>query len=558
MPKIKFLDDALISKIAAGEVIERPASVVKELVENSLDAHARTIIVSIIDGGKTKIIVTDDGEGMDEEDCKNCIGRHATSKVRTYADLFAITTLGFRGEALASMAAIADMTLTSRQRSSPEATRVSISRGRLTTVEKIGAPYGTEISMDNIFSYTPARKKYLKAATAEAAMIAETVTRFALLHYTHHFQLFHNKQCVINLHPSQEWKERITELFGYDLAARLLPLYHKTENYTLQGFVSKPELARIDKRYQYLYVNKRWIKNKVISDTVHDAYGRLLFHGRHPVFFLQIDLSPKLLDVNVHPTKKEIRFLDEQGICSALREAIAVTLRAYDLIPETTVAVQPVPKTTANYFADTAVQTFLPTPAKEETLSFVIKGVVHNCFFLLEDEHGMMLVDQHAADERVQYEQLVEQYVSGGIASQHLIEPMTLTLPAQEFLLFTEKIPLLEKFGFLLEPFGANTLLMRATPVVLGKQQTQDLLRDIVTEFAEVNVSRIDEKKDAILAQMACKKAVKKGDTVEIREMYIIMKKLLKTKTPYTCPHGRPTMINLTVHELERKFKRCG
>ena len=557
MPKIQFLDDALISKIAAGEVIERPASVVKELVENSLDAHAKTIIVSLEDGGKRKISVVDDGEGMDEEDCRKCIGRHATSKVRAYADLFAITTLGFRGEALASIAAVADMTLTSRQRSSSEATRVSVSRGQIITMEKTGAPSGTEIIVDSLFSHTPARKKYLKTATTEAAMAAEIITRFALLHHTHQFQLFHNKQCIINLHPVQEWKERITELFGHDFAVRLLPVYHKTDEYTIQGFISKPELARTDKRYQYLYVNKRWIKNKVISDTVHDAYGRLLFHGRYPCFFLLIDLSPKLLDVNVHPTKKEVRFLDELGMSNALRETMAMTLHAYDLTPETSVAIPP-PKTTASYIADTSVQSFLPAPTQEEPPPFVIKGVVHNCFFLLEDQQGMMLVDQHAADERVHYEQLVEQYASGDIASQHLLEPMTLTLPAQDILLFTENIDLLEKFGFHLEPFGANTLLLRATPVIMGKQQTQNLLRDIVTELAEVDVSRIDEKKDAILAQMACRKSVKKGDTVETREMYRIMKKLLGTKTPYTCPHGRPTMINLTLHELERKFKRCG
>ncbi len=558
MPKIHFLDDALISKIAAGEVIERPASVVKELVENSLDAHAKTIIVSIEDGGKRNICVRDDGEGMDEDDCKNCIGRHATSKVQTYADLFSITTLGFRGEALASIAAIADVTLTSKQRSSSEATRISVSRGKITKMEKIGAPQGTEITVEHLFSQTPARKKYLKGATTEAAMIAEVMTRFALLHHTHHFQLFHNNQNILTAAPVKEWKERITELFGHDMTARLLPLYHKTEAYMILGFVSKPELARIDKRYQYLYVNGRWVKSRVISDTVYDSYGRLLFHGRYPCFFLQINLSPKLLDVNVHPTKKEVRFLDEQELSNTLREAIGVTLRAYDLTPETTVAVQPIQKTEARYVADTTFQSFLPVQQQEETPPFVVKGVVHNCFFLLEDQQGMMLVDQHAADERVQYEQLVEQYASSGIVSQQLLEPMTLTLPAQEILLFTEKIPLLEKFGFLLEPFGAQTLLLRASPVILGRQQAQDFLRDIVTELTEVDISRIEEKKDAILARMACRKAVKKGDTVEISEMYRIMKKLLKTKTPYTCPHGRPTMITLSTQELERKFKRCG
>ena len=559
MPKIRLLEDALISKIAAGEVIERPASVVKELVENSLDANSKTISVSIEEGGCKKIAVADDGEGMDEEDCKRSIGRHATSKITEYNDLFNISTLGFRGEALASIAAISDLTITSRMRNSNEGTLVKIDRGVIINVSKTGAPPGTEICIERIFAHTPARRKYLKSPTAEAAMVAEVMTRFALLNYTKQFQLFHNQQCIINASQTNEWKERIAEIYGNNVAQGLLPIYYKNEQYTIEGFISKPELTRADKRYQQLYVNNRWVKNKIVSDAVQNAYGRLLFHDRYPTFVLHVQLPCKKLDVNVHPTKREIRFLDEQGIYDAVSVAVSTTLKAYDLTPSTTITINPFPKQEVPFMPDKSVQSTLPkTREKIEEYPFAIKGSIHNCFWIIEDKDGLMLVDQHAADERSNYEKLVEQYSSGGIETQQMLEPVSVTLPAQDVLLLSQNINVLEKFGFFVEPFGNNTVIIRSSPVIMGRQQTQELLIDLITELSHVDISRIENFKDNILARMACRKSVMKGDVVETHEMYKIMKRLFATKEPYTCPHGRPTMIKLSTPELEKKFKRCG
>ncbi len=557
MPKISFLDEALINKIAAGEVIERPSSVVKELVENSLDAHAKAITVAIEEGGRKQIIVTDNGEGMDEEDCKRCIGWHATSKLNTLQDLFSIATMGFRGEALTSVAAVADMIITSRQRNSIEATCVHVIKGHITQIEKIGAPPGTEMRVGQLFAYTPARKKYLKAASTEAAMVAEVMTRFALLHHHYHFQLFHNNKCILNVHPVEEWIERLAAIYGVDIAKTMLPVYFNSEQYLVSGFVGKPSSARADKRHQQAYVNNRWVKSKIINDAVGTAYGRLLFHDRYPVFVLHVQLPAKQVDVNVHPTKKEVRFSEEQLVHDAVITAVSQTLKAYDLTPAITISTHTEQR--AAFVADTGMQTMLPpTTAMQEQLPFVIRGVVMNCFFIVENENGLLLVDQHAADERVNYEMLVEQYAAGGIEMQQLLEPVTLTVPPQDVLLLELQTETLKKFGFCIEPFGGDTIIVRSSPVILGRQQTKELLLDLVSELSPGDVSRVNDVKDNIIARMACRKSVKKGDKVEVAEMYAILKKLLRTKTPYTCPHGRPTIITLSEEELERKFKRCG
>ncbi len=556
MPKIALLADALISKIAAGEVIERPSSVVKELVENSLDAHAKSISIMIEDGGKKEIVVRDDGDGMDEEDCKRCIGRHATSKLHALQDLFLITTMGFRGEALASIASIADMSITSRQHSVPEATCVHVTHGSITKTEKTGAPSGTEICVSSLFAHTPARKKYLKAAGTEAAMVAEVMTRFALLYHQHHFQLYHNKNCILNVHPVKEWIERIAAIYGVDIAKELLPIFHKSELYTVRGFIAKPSFARADRRHQQVYVNGRWIKSRLVNDAVEDAFGRLLFHDRYPVFIIHVEFPPRLVDVNVHPAKKEVRFAEEQQVHDAVFMAVSDTLKAYDLTPATTINIHDEKK--APFIADTSAQTVLPAMHMlEESLPFVIKGVVRDCFFIAEDKHGLMLVDQHAADERVNYELLTEQYAAGGIVTQQLLEPVTIMLPPQDVLLLEQQAEVLKKFGFHIELFGADAIIVRSSPVILGRQQAKELLLDLVTELSHVDISRIDNVKDNIIARMACRKSVKKGDKVEMSEMYAIMRRLMKTKTPYTCPHGRPTIITLSEEELERKFKRC-
>ncbi|MFA5141815.1 MAG: DNA mismatch repair endonuclease MutL [Candidatus Woesearchaeota archaeon] len=569
---IQLLDQTLINKIAAGEVIERPASVVKELVENSLDAGATSVYVEIVEGGKSLIKVMDNGSGMGPRDIELCIESHATSKIQSIADLFNITTLGFRGEALASIAAVSNMKIASRTSEFLHGNFMEVEGGIIKQKKEVSANIGTTIEITDLFFNTPARKKYLDTIQNEANRITDLIIKFALINPSVSFRLTHNDRIILYSPSTRDNLGNILNIYGKDTAKQLIPVKFSKDKTEIEGFVSKPSLTRSDKTQQSFYVNKRPISSSTIASAVHDAYGNLLFSHRFPVVILSIYIDPSKIDVNVHPTKKEIRFSNEQEIYGIVNEAVKAALEDAIHIPEVSVN-----GTTQMRFAEVTkakqivADKFTIDPLKQSVLEPVsdmvsdqelpnlkILGLVHNCYIVAENEDGMCIIDQHAAEERVNYEIFHKQYESGYIKSQQLVIPTHIELSPTDASILRENLNSIKRFGFDIEDFGTNSFLARATPVIMGRQMSKGVIIDMVDELNANKITKFEEVKDKIIARMACRQSIKQGDRIEIGYMTKLLSRLYTCDQPFTCPHGRPTMINIPKGELERKFKRTG
>ena len=490
MSKIKVLDDALISKIAAGEVIERPASVVKELVENSIDAGAKNITIELKEGGKSLIRVTDDGSGMDEEDATVAFDRHSTSKIESEKDLFDINSLGFRGEALASIASVSEVVMKTKVAKSIIGTRVEI-KGNEVTVSEVGTPKGTAIRVKSLFYNTPARKKYLKTIDNELAKVVDVVTRFALGYPDIFFKLIHNDREVLSSPATTNTRNNVANIYGKHIAKELLQVDFSTADIEVMGFISKPSTTKPNKSYQTIFVNNRFISNKTISDAIHDAYHSLLMKNRHPIAILNITIEPKKIDVNVHPTKREIRLSKEQEVYDAVFNAIRKTLRNEDLIPE----VKPKDSTQEVLIAKKEIgkkddkpikykpkekdQTLLkeePTKVITKTLpDMAIVGQVQDSFIIADSEQGMFVIDQHAAEERVNYERFMNQLKDKKVGVQQLLNSIVVELSPKETKVVERNLEVLNKLGFKTQEFGKNTFVVRTFPTILAKQQDKEL-----------------------------------------------------------------------------------
>ena len=589
MSKIILLPEDLINKIAAGEVIERPASVIKELIENSLDAGATKITVELEESGKKRIKISDNGEGMSPEDAEKSILRHATSKIRSVEDLFSIKTLGFRGEALASIAAVSKLNITTKQKNVLEGFTLQIEGGAILSRDIIGTEQGTILDVQDIFFNTPARKKFLKTDAVELKHCLDVVTHYALANPSVTFKFLHNNYTLLHSPALNDARSTIASIYGVQTAKELLEVKYQEEKIKISGFISKPYHVRNDKNQQVLFVNGRWIRNNDVTNAVYEGYHSTLFVNKHPVFVLHLELNPETIDVNVHPQKQEIKIEQKEQVAAAVAVAVREALQSNQLMPTLDVNTEqqitfgtPVPrkeaKTAAKYPFEPSAQTIF---AVEETTasygeqeaapvileqyhsndliedklpSMKLFGQVHKTYFLAETEGGLFYIDQHAAHERVMYESLLNQFLHGKVEVQQLLQGEVIEVSAAEKILLEEKKEELKTLGFDLEYFGGNSFVVKTIPLVFGKVKVSELLHDLLTMLE--NNKSILEKKEEILTRMACRAAVMAGDVVTIPQMEKILRELSNTELPFTCPHGRPTLMKVTIAELEKKFRR--
>lgn len=591
MAKIKLLEESLINKIAAGEVIERPASVVKELAENAIDAGATQIIVEVDEGGKSRIKVIDNGSGMDKEDALLCLERHATSKISTAEDLFKIQTLGFRGEALASIAAVSEMVLKTKTKENATGVKILVAAGKILEVQEVAMPDGTSIEVTNLFFTVPARKKHLKTIQTELRQITELLTKYALIYTDKTIELLHHGQSLLLSPATKNQLDNILTIYGKKVAYGMLPVQSTYNNIVVKGFISKPTLTRADKEIQHIFVNTRAVRNTIINKAVYDAYHTLLHLENHPLFILNAAINPEIIDVNVHPQKALIRVEKENELYTAIFNAIRNALDTAQLMPiisEAAAVHQQGAVAAKQFIVVEEKQTFLKNQGKEsekeikveeeikEEITKVVQdlitthtpavtaseristmqliGRIHNTFYIAENEFGMIIIDQHAAHERVMYERFMAQFYEKKVPVQELLVPQEMEFSPAELITLNESSAHLEKLGFHFEEFGRNSMLLRTVPLVLGRFVNKEVIHEILANVTEK--SSIDTRKEEKIIRSACRAAVKAHDVVHSQEMHTILEQLQKCKQPFTCPHGRPTMIQMSIPELEKKFKR--
>jgi len=572
MGDIKVLDRDLIGKIAAGEVIERPASIIKELIENSIDAKSKKISIEIEDAGKKLIKVSDDGKGMDAKDLKISFKRHTTSKLRQAEDLYNIKNLGFRGEALASMAAVSHLRMTSKTKKQKEGVVIEIEDEKIKSTKDIGCNTGTTIEIEDLFYNTPARKKFLKRNAVEYGAITDIVTRYALIHKDTAFKMTHNGKATLN---SPKTKDTLTNISNiYSEAQDLVEVDHEEDNIVVKGFVSIPALTRSDKNHMSFYVNKRFVKSAFLNNTVHDAYHTMLNVNRHPIVILDITLDPKEIDVNVHPSKKKIKFEQEGVVYSVLFNAVKAALMKEDLVEDVRedpveILTEPeekiykkVKKEVRPMKTDTQV---LLEPKQEEIKTIIesklpelrILGVIQDTYFIAEYPEGIFIIDQHAIHERVNYERLMRKYEDTGIEVQSLMNPEVIKLSPVDSNIVQNNLETLKEMGFEMEAFGDNSFVLRTVPIVIGRQQGKETIMDIIDDITNLSKqNKIDHIKEKMLITISCRSAIKAHDEITTPRIRALLDELGQCENPYTCPHGRPTIIKFTLKELEKKFRR--
>ncbi len=616
MPTIKVLPENLINQIAAGEVVERPASVVKELVENSLDAGAQRIIVEAHGGGDTFLRVTDDGKGMDKEDAVLCFERHATSKISTADDLVNILTFGFRGEAVASIASVPDMIVETKKEGAMEGSLLMNEGGRMTKMKELGCPEGTQIEVRDLFFNTPVRKKYLKSDAAEYRAIVDLLTGIALANPGVAMKLVHDDKIVFDLAATENVQVRIRDLMGRQVADNLIPVFNGHAQMRLEGFIGKPDIARANRKAQHLFVNGREVQSYVLSYAVKQAFHSLLPNNRHPVFVLFLEVDPKLVDVNVHPRKLEVRFSDEKAIFRIFVQATKHALEKHVLAPDFNVPVEEIPEDfstlsqprerdhqtlksvdvtppvyePANYepvkqealvlkdAPEEAAQESLPqqesdqsepeATLRDETVELIPLAQMNRSYIVCqqvsknpgEGAHANMdlvVLDQHAAHERIRYTELLDQFEKKEISTQPLLMPVQLELSLSDKSILEENLELLKGLGFEIEPFGGNTFSVYGVPSSMVKEDPSSLIQGILDDLNNQSLKGdFQARKEKALTYAACRSAVKFGDPLEMAEMEALCEKLMTLDLPYTCPHGRPTMVRLPAAELEKRFGR--
>jgi len=583
---IHVLAPELVAKIAAGEVIERPASVVKELVENSLDAGARHVTVEIEKGGKKLVRVSDDGCGMGREDSIRAFESHATSKISRLEDLFCISPLGFRGEALASIAAVSRVRLLSRPLDGLEATEVRADDGKVLDAKAAGRSPGTTVEVRELFHNVPARRKFLRSDGLEADHTLEVMTSYALARPEVGFKVVSDGKECLSLHPTDNLGERVAGVYGVQVFRELLPVEDRAleahpsydeyplEHCAVRGFVSRPVLNKGRPSHLHFFLNGRWFSDRLLVRAVLEAYGELLPPGRYPVGILNLELNAGRVDVNVHPAKTVVRFADESQVhrvvVGAVRAALSTAASQPHGIPGRPLEQLPFPLKTGTPKVDTRpVQKTiygveaLPSPSAPEPEKglpeVTIIGQAHNLYIMGQTRDGLVVIDQHAACERVNYELLVEQYHDGKVMGQSLLSPRTLELSVREKRALDAAAQTIEKLGFSVEDFGGRSCIVKAVPVVGGRPLPPEALRDIIAETLESagRPGAIGEAQaDRMLKLMACHRSVRAGERMELNEMRNLVAALYRTKNPFSCPHGRPTIIHMTKTELEKKFGR--
>lgn len=641
MNNIRLLDNNLINKIAAGEVVERPASVVKELMENSIDAGATAITVEIKEGGISLIKITDNGKGIPKEELKTAFLRHATSKLRTLDDLEDIMTLGFRGEALSSIASVAQVEMITKTKDSQVGHKIVINGGVVEKEEESAGNNGTVFTMKNLFYNTPARRKFLKKPATEGGYVSEVVNRIALGHPEIAIKYINNGNTIMQTNGSGDVKSVVLYIYGRQMASQMIETSYSKDGFTVEGLIAKPELSRGNRNYENFFINGRYIKSNIVQNAVEEAYKGKLMVGKFPVFVLNLKVPANTVDVNVHPTKLEVRFSDDNLIYDIMYNAVLKALKKTELIPEVTwdkpkkvksdnvqgtlediafnntvenkaenIETKAVVENDFKYddkpiFSNQSVAEKAPEPknpvlnainkvyqepyyneekpiekpAETENISkkpeekpilneqkeekrkpffnnYRIVGQLFATYWIVEQNNCMYLIDQHAAHERALYEDFTEKFKNSQISSQQLLQPIAVNLSEGEKVIVEENMELLESFGFEIEEFGARTYAIRAVPYVFNSPSNVSFFMDIVDTLADKNLKSIYDTKEDAIAMMSCKAAVKGNDRLSYSEAQELIQRLLSLQDPFTCPHGRPTIIEMTKYELEKKFKR--
>lgn len=563
--RIKVLDPQTVAQIAAGEVVERPASVVKELVENSLDAQASKIFVTLENAGLSKIQVVDNGFGLTKEEAELAFARYATSKITKIEDLEQIETLGFRGEALPSIAAVAEIEFITRAQGTEAGTYLALENGRVRERREFSRAVGTTVIVKNLFKNVPARKKFLKSQRIELTHIIDVVTRYALIHYNKTFKLVHNGKEIFFSPQTRSILETVTTIYGKDYARALLPINYSNDFMQISGFVSNPSLTRATSSHQSIYINTRYVTSRLISDAIRDSYYRLILKGRYPIAIMAIKINPKLIDVNVHPTKSQVKFSEELKVYDAVVQAVKQALAAEPLIPELRKEELALPKVEpkAKEFRIFKPQ-YLPVEDKkileveERKLPPVrIVGQILDTYLVIEAPNALMLIDQHAAHERIMLEKLTTEFLKKDIQTQELLEPLIIELSPKEDQALKHFAPALKELGFTIESFGKSLYKLRALPVMLSRLSRREDFLDALDELTHMDKpSTLEDSKKKILELLACKSAIKANEKLSIQAMEKLVRELNSLAQPYTCAHGRPTLISLSKKELEKLFKR--
>ena len=559
-PRIQQLDPALAARIAAGEVIERPASVVKELLENALDAGARSIRVEIEDGGMERLRITDDGCGISADQLDLAFARHATSKLHALEDLDTIATLGFRGEAMPSIAAVSTVTLRTRIADAAAGVRAVLREGHVVERQMLGLPVGTAIEVSDLFAGLPVRRKFLKGRQAEAGAIRQVVGHYAIAYPDVAVTLVADGQVQFSTAGATHLRDVLACLWGVEPADTLLDVYGERHGVRVRGVVSRVGHTKATRAQQSFFVNGRWVRNRVLGVALEEGYRSMLMGGRHPVAVLFLDVPAAELDVNVHPAKTEVRFLREREVFGAIRHAITTTLAEAMAIVAPAIAIEEAAEPVEQLaLLDAPPGTSLPAsgaiipPARALPVLRVL-GQASALFIIAEGPEGVYMVDQHAAHERILYDEICAAVAARAVTVQPLLEPALVELSAQQMGTLHDCAELLREHGFEAEPFGAATCMVRALPALLGRARIGEVLAELLDDLGEGKEH--GDRQERLLATMACKAAVKAGQTLGMEEMRAIVERLETTSRPRTCPHGRPTMILLSTSALERQFGR--
>ena len=615
--KIHILPEELCNKIAAGEVVERPSSVVKELLENSLDAGASDILIELEAGGKRLIRITDNGCGMNRQDAFLSFERHATSKIRTDTDLFALTTLGFRGEALASIASVSRLQLKTCDNDNGLGQQIYAEGGKIKNTDEVGLPRGTVIEVRNLFFNLPARKKFLRKEQTELGHAADVVTKQALANPTVSFRLKHNDRKMLDLRREKGVRERVAALLGRSLLPDLLPVECQNgDDLQLTGLISQPQLTRSAASHIYTFINGRYIRDRVVQHAVMDGYRHLLMKGRYPVVVLFLQIDPAQVDVNVHPTKHEVRFREQSMVHDFIAKSLQQTLRPAEWLTTATIGPsadktehyltepqgqaaredqrsqvhdsvrehsgsysQPIESRQQNHYPpEFSEQQFVATsqpldrsesqsvatqytlPGSEATGFFTglqILGQYHQSYILCQAGADLILIDQHAAHERVGFEKLRHAYAAGTIPSQTLLFPEVLELDFNSATALGDNIQELASLGFEIEPFGGKSFALKAIPQLLGNRDAVKLVVDVALEIERIGrTGQLRESIDEILILMACHSVIRANQALATVEIKALFQELDRIDFKANCPHGRPVMQRMTLTEIERLFRR--
>ena len=570
---INLLPEDLKNKIAAGEVVERPASVVKELIENSLDANATEINVFVSGGGNSSLKVIDNGNGLFKDDLVMAFARHSTSKISTVSDLLNIDTLGFRGEALASIASVASVKAQSSD-NNDIGYAVSVLDGQISEPMPVNMSKGTSISISDLFFSIPARRKFLKSSQTELRHIVRMVRRFSLSFPRVEFNLIADGKKILELAPSS-LAERIAAVYDPTYSDNLLEIDHRSDLFNITGYIGSLNLVRKRSGEQNLFLNKRYIINRLLNSAVYSAYRTLVSRGEFPFFVVNLEIPYDMVDINVHPTKTEVRFRDEWRIYHALKTAVSNSLgEILSTIPDFQTQSTIYPKsgnqssivfkkpssssTVSNQSIERAksyIQGIGITQYEEDIASLDKIWQVHNKYIVSEIKSGLVVIDQHVAHERILYEEAMEAMEGNPLSTQTLLFPEIIELQSEDFSTLLNLIPYLEKIGFRMKEFGKNTIMAEGVPPDIQWGNAKEVLKEIIDTYRNEQKAQ-PSFMDAVSASFACKAAIKAGDILSLEEMQSLVDRLFASKHPYYCPHGRPIIINLSLDELDRRFER--